>query len=115
VNGAGALPTTYGVGELSAINGIAGSYAEYLPVIHVVGAPSTAAGREQALLHHTLGDRDVGHLSRMYAKVTVAQATLSVANAAAEIDRVMSTALCERRPGYLVPNHDRVRRERHAV
>lgn len=37
-NGAGALLTTFGVGELSAINGIAGSYAEYLPVIHIVGA-----------------------------------------------------------------------------
>ncbi|SUB15665.1 Indole-3-pyruvate decarboxylase [Pantoea agglomerans] len=41
-NGAGALLTTFGVGELSAINGIAGSYAEYLPVIHIVGAPCDA-------------------------------------------------------------------------
>jgi indolepyruvate decarboxylase len=102
VTGVGALLTTFGVGELSAINGVAGSYAEYLPIIHVVGAPSTAIQRDQTLLHHTLGDRDYGHFSRAYAEVTVAQATLSVADAAAEIDRVISTALSERRPGYLV-------------
>lgn len=35
-----ALLTTYGVGELSALNGIAGSYAEHIPVLHIVGAPS---------------------------------------------------------------------------
>lgn len=33
--------TTYGVGELSALNGIAGAYAEVLPVIHIVGNTST--------------------------------------------------------------------------
>ena len=37
--GVGALCTTYGVGELSALNGIAGAYAEHLPVFHLVGAP----------------------------------------------------------------------------
>jgi TPP-dependent 2-oxoacid decarboxylase len=33
--------TTYGVGELSAINGIAGAFAESLPVIHIVGNTAT--------------------------------------------------------------------------
>ncbi|PQV67202.1 indolepyruvate decarboxylase, partial [Cronobacter sakazakii] len=36
-NGIGALLTTYGVGELSALNAIAGSYAEAVPVLHIVG------------------------------------------------------------------------------
>ena len=31
IHGIAAVSTTYGVGELSAINGIAGSYAEHLP------------------------------------------------------------------------------------
>lgn len=31
-----AVCTTFGVGELSAINGVAGSYAEALPVVHLV-------------------------------------------------------------------------------
>ena len=64
VNGAGALLTTYGVGELSAFNGLAGSYAEYVPVIHVVGAPSTSAQRAGSLKHHTLGDGDYRHSAR---------------------------------------------------
>ncbi|WP_418274005.1 thiamine pyrophosphate-binding protein, partial [Klebsiella pneumoniae] len=34
IKGAGALLTTYGVGELSALNGVAGSYAEHIPVLH---------------------------------------------------------------------------------
>jgi hypothetical protein len=35
--GIGAVATTYGVGELSAINGVAGSYAERLPVVVITG------------------------------------------------------------------------------
>src|ERR1700740_2220835 len=80
LNGMGALLTTFGVGELSAINGVAGSYAEYVPVIPVVGAPSTAARREKALIHHTLGDGDFDRFARAYAEVTVAQAILTQEN-----------------------------------
>lgn len=41
IKGYGALVTTYGVGELSAINAIAGSFAEFVPVIKIVGVPKT--------------------------------------------------------------------------
>jgi indolepyruvate decarboxylase len=99
---AAALLTTFGVGELSAVNGIAGSYAEYLPVIHIVGAPSLSAQQRGDLIHHSLGDGDFGHFARMQQEVTVAQATLTVENACAEIDRVISEALMQRRPGYLL-------------
>lgn len=99
---AGALLTTFGVGELSAVNGIAGSYAEYLPVIHVVGTPALRAQRAGDLLHHSLGDGDFSHFARMAKEVTVAQASLTAANAEAEIDRLLTTALFERRPVYLM-------------
>ncbi|MEZ2004341.1 thiamine pyrophosphate-binding protein, partial [Staphylococcus aureus] len=42
LNGLAALVTTFGVGELSAVNGIAGSYAERIPVIAITGAPTRA-------------------------------------------------------------------------
>lgn len=100
--GAGALLTTYGVGELSALNGIAGSYAEYLPVIHIVGAPHLAVQHARALVHHTLGDGDFTHFARIGAECSVAQASLTADNACTEIDRVLCTALAQRRPGYLV-------------
>lgn len=49
------ITTTFGVGELSACNALGGSMAERLPVIHIVGTPSTKAQDQGLLLHHTLG------------------------------------------------------------
>lgn len=36
----GVLVTTYAVGELSALNGVAGAYAEHAGMIHIVGMTS---------------------------------------------------------------------------
>ena len=101
-NGAAALLTTFGVGELSAINGIAGSYAEYVPVIHIVGAPASHAQQQGDCVHHSLGDGDFGHFLRMAQEVSAASAVLSADNAVAEIDRVIAGALQQHRPGYLL-------------
>src|SRR3984893_1714218 len=54
----GALVTTYGVGEVSASNGNAGSYGEDVPVVHIVGMPSRASMERGAALHHTFVDGD---------------------------------------------------------
>lgn len=99
---AGALLTTYGVGELSALNGIAGSYAEHIPVLHIVGAPSTGAQQRGELLHHTLGDGDFRHFARMSEQITCSQALLTAGNACHEIDRVLRDMLTHHRPGYLM-------------
>lgn len=101
-NGAAALLTTFGVGELSAINGIAGSYAEYVPVIHIVGAPASTAQQQGDCVHHSLGDGDFRHFSRMAEEVSAASAVLTAENAVEEIDRVISEALHQHRPGYLL-------------
>lgn len=100
--GAGALLTTFGVGELSALNGIAGSYAEYVPVLHVVGAPCLGAQRKGECLHHTLGDGDYSHFLRIAREVSAAQALLKPENACAEIDRVIREMLTTRRPVYVL-------------
>lgn len=52
----GVVITTYGVGELSAINGIGGAYSEYVPVIHIVGTTARAAQKARLMIHHTLGE-----------------------------------------------------------
>ncbi len=44
-----ALSTTFGVGELSAINAIAGAYAENLPIFHLVGMPASGVQKVNAL------------------------------------------------------------------
>ncbi|MEI9983862.1 MAG: thiamine pyrophosphate-binding protein [Aliidongia sp.] len=100
--GAGAFLTTFGVGELSAINGVAGSYAEYLPVLQIVGAPSAASRENRELLHHTLGNGRFDQFATMAREVTIAQALLTKTNAVAEIDRVLAEMLTHRRPGYIV-------------
>jgi indolepyruvate decarboxylase len=41
IHGMAALRTTYGVGELSAINGVGGACAENLPIFHLVGMPAS--------------------------------------------------------------------------
>lgn len=60
VNGVGAVITTFGPGETSALCGIAGAYAEYVPVVHVVGYPSIKSQRKHAILHHSLGEGRFG-------------------------------------------------------
>jgi indolepyruvate decarboxylase len=97
----GALVTAHGVGELSAINGIAGSYAEDVPVVHIVGMPSRAAMERRAPLHHTLLDGDFLRFARMSREVTAAQAVLDPRTAAHEIDRVLQVALDTSKPVYL--------------
>ncbi|ECJ3938405.1 indolepyruvate decarboxylase [Salmonella enterica subsp. salamae] len=102
MSGVGALLTTFGVGELSAINGIAGSYAEYVPVLHIVGAPCSAAQQRGELMHHTLGDGDFRHFYRMSQAISAASAILDEQNACFEIDRVLGEMLAARRPGYIM-------------
>ncbi|MBJ3815157.1 indolepyruvate decarboxylase [Shimwellia pseudoproteus] len=100
--GMGALLTTFGVGELSAINGVAGSYAEYVPVLHIVGAPCLGVQQRGDCVHHTLGDGDFSHFRRMSEPVCCASASLTARNACGEIDRVINQMRLTRRPGYLV-------------
>lgn len=96
------LTTTYGVGELSAINGIAGAFSEMVPVLHIVGAPSTDQQTSKALLHHTLGDGRFDAYLKAAQQVTVAQADIvNTATASAEIDRVLTDLITSVRPVYL--------------
>lgn len=99
--GISAFVTTFGVGELSAVNGLAGSYAENVPVIEIIGSPTTTVQKNKKLVHHTLGDGDFLRFERMHEEVTAAIAHLTAENATSEIDRVLAIALTERRPVYI--------------
>jgi alpha-keto-acid decarboxylase len=99
--GLGAVCTTFGVGELSVINAIAGAYAEHVPVVQITGLPATTQLRAGALLHHSLGDGDLGRTVRLYREVTAAAAVLDAADAADTVDAVLATALDRLRPVYL--------------
>ena len=100
IRGIGAFSATYGVGELSAINGVAGAFAERVPVVVITGSPATINFRTRPLLHHTLGDYQIP--LRMYEKITAASTQLvSAETAPAEIDRVLSACLSRQQPVYI--------------
>jgi indolepyruvate decarboxylase len=101
LSGVGALLTTFGVGDLGAISGVAGAYAENVPIVHVTGAPPLHVIERGALMHHTLADGDFDNIGRCLSEFTVAQARITPANAAFEIDRVLGMCWLERRPVYL--------------
>ena len=99
--GPSAFVTTFGVGELSAVNALAGSYAEDVPVVHVVGLPPTRAMADGALLHHSLADGDLGHFVRIAAEVTACAVVVRAQGAAAAIDQALLTAVGSSKPVYL--------------
>jgi indolepyruvate decarboxylase len=101
IRGVAALNTTYGVGELSAINGIAGAYAEHLPIFHLVGMPARTVQEAHGLVHHTLGDGEFDLFHKMTEPVVCAQAIMTPENCIAETERLIAAALYHRRPVYM--------------
>lgn len=102
VKGMAALVTTFGVGELSALNAIAGSYSEYVPVVHIVGLPSTISQKNGMLLHHTLGNGDFHVFENMSRNISCYTTNLTDAStAASEIDHAIQTAWLQSRPVYI--------------
>jgi indolepyruvate decarboxylase len=101
IRGVGAVSTTYGVGELSALNGIAGAYAEHLAVFHLVGMPTIAAQTSRALVHHTFGDGEFDFFRTMAEPVVCASAILTPQSVAYETERLIAEALYHRRPVYM--------------
>jgi indolepyruvate decarboxylase len=101
IKGVAALCTTYGVGELSAINGVAGAYAEHLPVFHLVGTPNISTQAARALMHHTLGNGEYDLFRRMSEPVVCASAVMNPQNVAFETERLIFEALYHRRPVYM--------------
>jgi pyruvate decarboxylase len=98
----GVITTTFGVGELSAINGIAGAFSEHVPIVHIVGVPSTGQLKNKPLLHHTLGDGRFDAYMKASEQFTISHAYLmKKETAATEIDRILTDCMVMARPVYL--------------
>ncbi|SCV02966.1 LAME_0H06634g1_1 [Lachancea meyersii CBS 8951] len=98
----GCLVTTFGVGELSAVNGVAGSFAEHVGLVHVVGMPPLSAQVKQLLLHHTLGNGDFKVFNRLGSDVADYTTVLNdVDTATEEIDKSLRIAFTRQRPVYV--------------
>ncbi|KAK1599369.1 thiamine pyrophosphate enzyme [Colletotrichum navitas] len=102
IKGIGALITTSGVGELSAINAIAGAYAERAAVVHIVGTPSRDTQDARLMIHHGFNDGEYRRFAQMHAHVTVAQADLRNALLAPDqVDEALKQCLIQSRPVYI--------------
>lgn len=107
----GVLLTTYGVGELSALNGVAGAYTEFAPMLHLVGTSALKFKRDPRTLnlHHLAGNRHTWKKSDHYVYEKVAE-NFSVDSASLEddpeeacemVDRVILSVWRNSRPGYI--------------
>ncbi len=105
IRGAGMLATTYGVGELSALNGVMGAKAERSLVFHVVGMPSYQNQRLSKIAHHTLGDGQFGNFAGLSAAAACCSALINPDNCVIEMERVIAEARRNNQPAYiLVPS-----------
>src|SRR6201981_2774568 len=106
IRGAAMLATTYGVGELSAINGVMGAKAERSLVFHVVGMPSYQNQRLGKIAHHTLGDGVFGNFIELSAKAACCHAVIDPDNCVIEMERVIGEARKQNQPAYIIVPSD---------
>jgi indolepyruvate decarboxylase len=106
IRGAAMLATTYGVGELSAINGVMGAKAEKSLVFHVVGMPSYQHQRLAKIAHHTLGDGVFGNFVELSASAACCHAIVSPENCVIEMERVIAEARRNNQPAYIAVPSD---------
>src|SRR6266567_2251210 len=106
IRGAAMLATTYGVGELSAINGVMGAKAERSLVFHVVGMPSYQNQRQRKTMHHTLGDGIFDKFIDISAQAACSHAVINPDNCMIEMERVIADARRNSQPAYIVVPSD---------
>lgn len=112
MKGISAIVTTFGVGELSAINALAGAYSEYVPIVHIVGTPSTISQRDGMLLHHTLGNGNFDVFANMNRDISCAMAKLNDPyEAATLIDHAIRECWVQSRPVYITLPTDMVQKK----
>lgn len=103
----GVLITTYGVGELSALNGISGARAESVPLLHIVGTTGRAIQEEHLLIHHVPpadGLEEPDHTLYMQTSKPLACAhefLYDPKKALDQIDHVITQISKQSKPGYL--------------
>lgn len=102
--GVAALVLTFAVGTLSAVNAVAGAYAEDLPIIVISGGPNVRSLSENRVLHHTLAhpeDGDRFALSVYQAITAHAVVIRELSTAALRIDEAIRIALASHKPVYI--------------
>lgn len=103
----GVFVSTFGVGELSAINGISGAFLEYAPVLHIVGTSSRSQKTDKRSYHHLIpqkNSRTPNHYvyENMVDSVCIVKESLSdISIATKQIDNAIEQVYKKLRPGYI--------------
>ena len=102
IKGVSALVLTYSVGGLSAVNAVAGAYAENLPIIVISGGPNTNTVDDAEILHHTLATENYTYVRDIFAKITAYSCIVHrPSDAPMQIDTAISIALETKKPVYI--------------
>jgi len=102
IKGVSALALTYSVGGLSALNAVAGAYAENLPVIVISGGPNTNSVQDAEILHHTLATENYSYVRDIFAHITAHTIFIHrPIDAPMQIDTAIAIALEKKKPVYI--------------
>ena len=102
--GLAAMVLTFEVGGLSALNAVAGAYAEGLPVIVISGGPNLASLARNRVIHHTRAEPQAGEncVRDVFRSIAAhAVAIREAGTAALAIDEALRIALALSKPVYL--------------
>ena len=104
IKGYGAILTTYGVGELSAFNAVAGCMAENVPVIKIVGVPAIKHIKNRTLLHHNLDSANYYAFQKAFSNIVEETLYLDFTDPKEikeKIDNLLNTMVKTKKPVYL--------------
>lgn len=110
----GVLATTYGVGELSALNAVSGAFSEHVPLLHIVGTTGRNIQRQGFKIHHAPGTLTLDppdHTKYMQASSPFSCASEFLVNAttaADQVDHVIKEIMKNSAPGYIYVPADMV-------
>ena len=101
-NGFAAFSTIALVGALSAVNGVAGSFAERVPVLHIAGGPRRIYAIKRRTTHHQLGNSNYTPAVEIYKPITIYSNIVdSATDIPKELNKAISLILRHRKPAYL--------------
>ncbi|HEY6304772.1 MAG TPA: thiamine pyrophosphate-binding protein [Terriglobales bacterium] len=101
-NGVAACVVTFSVGSITAFDGLAGAYAEELPVILISGAPNSNDFGDNHLVHHALGTLDLQYPLDFARRITCEAVAITHPEEAPHlIDKAIRAALRKKKPVYI--------------
>ncbi len=100
INGIALLITSYGVGELTAFSGIAGAFAEFLPIIHIVVCEQDVKTNSDSTLHN-LPDQSINSYSSCFKVASASTLRLNQIHTTYKLDSALIRAVMAKQPVYI--------------